>query len=91
MLKTVDGFPIQGVDFSPDKADPAINKWSWGKTVKVGVADFYFNPRVVEWRGKTMRVVDYELWYMLIDGLIKGSKWRLGMTEEEALDLAFDI
>lgn len=93
-MKTIDGFPIQnGFDWLPDTPDPAINQWSYGKVVKVDVADFYFNPRWITWKGMKEWVCDYELFTMLIASWIKGDKWGNSkpMTKEEALDLYFEM
>lgn len=60
---------------------------------KVVVLDFYFNPRTIKWKGKTQRVLDYELFEMMIKGWIAGDKnlHGSGMTKEAALDLSFEI
>lgn len=91
---TVDGFPVQNsISFLPDKPDPSLNEWSIGKTIKILVADFYFNPRWVTWKDQKMWVADYEFFTMMIKQWVTGNprEGRQPMTKEEALDLVFEM
>lgn len=92
-MNTVDGFPIDGFNFLSDIPKPELNPWSIGKVVKIEVADFYFNPRWIEWKGKREWVADFELFTMLIASWIKGDKWGNSkpMTKEQALDEYFEM
>lgn len=61
------------------------NPWSMGKTKKIEVLDFFFNMRIVQWKG-VVQTVEYDLMMMML------KQWRAdGMSREEALDLMFDI
>lgn len=64
----------------------ALNQWSKNKKLKIEVLDFYFNPRDVSWKGKTIHTCDYELFTMMVKQWISD-----GMTKEEALDLMFEM
>lgn len=93
-MKTVDGFKIapSSMNWLPHTADITLNEWTRGKTIKIDVADFYFNPRWVEWKGERQWVADYEMFIMMIGAWVKGDKYgSKGMTKEEALDLSFEI
>lgn len=60
-----------------------LNQWSYGKTIKIPVLDFYINYVEVKWKDKVI-TVEHDLFM----GMIK--QWVAdGMTKEEALDLAF--
>lgn len=92
-MLTTDGFPVQNrLSFLAD-AYAGINEWSYGKTIKVLVADFYFNPRWITWRGEKMWVGDYGLFTGMIADWVKGNarEGRTPMTKDEALDLVFEI
>ncbi len=93
MKKTIDGFPLQdGFNFLPSTPVEG-NEWSNGKTVKVEVMDFYFNPRWVTWKGVKTWVADFELFTMIISQWIKGDKWdnSKARTKEQALDEYFEM
>lgn len=86
---TLDGLPTHdSINFLPTLS-PELNPWCLGKTIKIPVADFYFNPREVTHAGKKMRVADYGLFLGMIKDWVKGDRYRGGITKEEALDFAF--
>lgn len=94
MRRTVDGFPIQNnINFLPTKPDLEMNKWSFGKTVKIRVADFYLNPRWVVWKGMKIQVADYGFFVMVLKSWIAGNarESRAPMSKEEALDFMFEV
>lgn len=101
MRQTVDGFPIENtINFLPNKPDPSLNEWSYGKTVKIAVLDFWFNMRWVHWKGEAI-YVEFDLFKMMIRDWVRGcteAESKMGgihkrdpMTKEEALDLAFEM
>ncbi len=92
-MKTIDGFPIHnGFNFLPDSPDSG-NEWSNDKVIKIGVMDFYRNPRWIIWKDEKIWVADFELFTMIIAQWIKGDKWgsNKSRTKEQALDEYFEI
>lgn len=94
---TVDGFPITNtIDFLPDKPDPDINQWSYGKTIKVEVwgdewYEFLHNrfAKRVTWKGVTVWTKDYQ-WFMdLVKQSIENKFYP--KTKEQALDEMFEM
>lgn len=97
-MPTVDGFPIQdNINWLPDKPDQSINRWSFGKTIKVEVVygEWWYNflagkyAKKVTWKGKTITVLDYEWFLALIKQWTEDKFYP--RTKEEALDLYFEM
>lgn len=53
--------------------------------IKIPVRDFYFTPATVTYRGKSIRVLDYELFTLIIAGWQKRFNW----TKKEAYEEFF--
>ena len=98
MRGTIDGFPIQRFDnWFAEEIDPKANLWSFGKTIKIEIMydDYYLNlrdgkfARTVTWKGKSIRVIDYDWFLMMIRGWVEDKFFP--MTKEQAFDLFFEM
>lgn len=63
----------------------SLNRWSYGKTIRIPISGEAFNWRKVTWKGKT-ELVEYDMLTLMVKQWMKE-----GMSKEECLDLMFDI
>ena len=63
----------------------ATSPW---RRIKISTGDtIQLEPQVIQWKGKTLRVGDFELFKMTIKGWMKHHGW----TKDQAFDEFFDM